>query len=329
MGTTSPIEKTRLAIAGCGRMGRLHAERILTDGRGQVVAICDHNRTMSGSLRRDLAPDCEVFEDLSQILDAELADAIVICSPTKSHFEQATACLNRGLHVLCEKPLATSRDEILSLIHLSQTSGRHLMIGYQRRFSTIYRTLRREVLSGRWGKVRAVHSHNIENWQSTVGGTWRDDPDVNPGGFIGDAGSHKIDIVFFVTGLTPRELFARTDNCGSHVEVTASVSGMLSDDVPVTMDFIGCASHFAELLHICCTEADLIVRGESLTVGRNERVEPISEMEPESIPIVAFLDVIRDGGANDAPPACALPVFDFTQAILRSGRSGQTVAIRQ
>lgn len=327
METLPPSEKTRLAIVGCGRMGRLHAERILTDGRGKVVAICDHNRTMSGSLRRDLAPDCDIFEDLGQILDAGVADAVVICSPTKSHYEQSIACLDRGLHVLCEKPLATSREEILALVDKSQAASRHLMIGYQRRFSTIYRTLRREILSGRWGKVRAVHSHNIENWQSTIGGTWRDDPAVNPGGFIGDAGSHKIDIVFFVTGLAPLELFARTDNCGSNVEVTASVSGLLSENVPVTMDFIGCASHFAELLHIACTEADLIVRGESLTVGRNERVEPISDLEPESNPIVGFLDVIRDGSANAAPPDCALPVFDFTQAILRSGRTGQSEAI--
>jgi predicted dehydrogenase len=316
-------ESTPLAIIGCGRISRLHARRIVDDGRARVVALWDPDRAMAEELGRDFFPDAVIFESLSDLFSASGAEGVVICSPTKAHFEQTTAALQAGLHVLCEKPLATSRDEIQSLVELSRSSSRHLMIAYQRRFSPIYRTLRREVRSGRWGKILAVHSHNIENWQSMAAGTWREDPNINPGGFIGDAGSHKIDIVFFVTGLHPLEVYARTDHCGSRVEVTASVSAMLSENVPLTIDFLGHANHFNELLHICCEQADLVVCGPQLFIGRDERMEPVACLETESNPVTGFLDLLRDGAENVVPPECALPVYDLTQGILISGQSGR------
>lgn len=329
MKSPSPADKTRLAIVGCGRISRLHSERIIADGRSEVVALHDFDRSVAESLGRDLFPEAQVFDSLSALLKSDRAQAAVICSPTRLHFEQTSESLRHGLHVLCEKPLAVTRTEIESLIEQSRSAGRHLMVAYQRRFSPIYRTLRREVRSGRWGKVLAVHSHNIENWQSMAAGTWREDPEVNPGGFIGDAGSHKIDMLFFVTGLEPVELFARTDNCGSRVEVTASVSGTLSGNVPLTIDFLGHASHFNELLHICCEKGDLIVNGPTLSIGRNEKLEQVTDLEPESNPNVAFLDVLRDGAENVAPPECALPVYDFTQAVLASGRSGRVERVQR
>lgn len=328
MNTPSQTDKTRLAIVGCGRISRLHAARIIADGRANVVALFDFDRAVAESLARDLFPDAVVFDSLTALLTDGGAEAVVICSPTKLHYEQTTASLRHGLHVLCEKPLAITRNEIESLIEQSRSAARHLMVAYQRRFTPIYRTLRKEVRSGRWGRILAVHSHNIENWQSMAAGTWREDPKINPGGFIGDAGSHKIDMLFFVTGLEPIEVFARTDNCGSRVEVTASASGILTGNVPVTIDFLGHASHFNELLHICCDHADLIVNGPTLSIGRNEKIEPITEFEPESNPNSAFLDLIRDGAENAAPPECALPVYDFTQALLESGKSRRVEQVR-
>ena len=138
------------------------------------------------------------------------------------HFEQASAFLERGVPVLCEKPLARRRAEILELVAVVERTGVLLSVAYQRRRWATYRALCILVASGEFGAVRAVMSHNIENWQQTIGGTWRDDPEANPGGFIGDAGSHKIDAVFFVTGLKPREIFARCDRCGSRVEITVN-----------------------------------------------------------------------------------------------------------
>ena len=201
----------RFAIVGCGRMGRHHSERLIADGRGEVVALLDALPETALALQHDLWPQARVCRNLDDLLSLDDIDAAILCTPTAEHFDQATRCLGRGWHLLCEKPLASSREQILNLIARAETAraqGQAFSLGYQRRHTAIYKALRRKVRSGEWGRVRAVVSHNVENWQSTIGGTWRDDPHQNPGGFVTDAGSHKLDSIFYVTGLAPIEAFA-------------------------------------------------------------------------------------------------------------------------
>jgi predicted dehydrogenase len=321
-----PRTRLRLALAGCGRIGRLHCERVAADDRASIVALFDPDPAAAQNLRSGAAESAVVCPDFESLLGRSDFDAAVVASPTHLHFEQAGALLARGIPVLCEKPLARTRREIVELIELSRKSG-VLSVAYQRRMWAPYRALRRLVRSGKFGPVRAVLSHNVENWQSTIAGTWRDDPQMNPGGFIGDAGSHKIDAVFNVTGLEPTEVFARCDRCGSRVEVTASVSATLSEHVPLTMDFVGHGQHLGELLSVHCAEADLTLRDGELWLARGGQSERLPIAESDSNPIAAFLDTLLQGAENFAPPECALPVFDFTQAVLESARVGQSVAL--
>ena len=317
----------RFAIIGCGRMGRLHTERLHTDGRGLVVGLFDQDRAIAERLRADTAPEASVCDDLASLLQTPDLDAAVICTPTTSHFDQTLACRERGLHVLCEKPLAESRERIVALIEESLRPGPHCMLAYQRRFWSTFRTLRREVQSGRWGPVRAVTSHNVEHWQPTIPGTWRDDPSINLGGFVGDAGSHKLDAVFYVTGLAPREVFARNWNCGSRVPIVSSVSAVLEGDVPLCMDFIGHAQYLGEDLHVHCAEADLMVRDRRVWIARGNRLEPLENVEPESDPDRGFLDLLDGIGPNVAPFECARSVYESTVAILESSRTGRSVDV--
>jgi predicted dehydrogenase len=316
----------RIAIIGCGRMGRLHTARLHEDGRANVEALFDVDTSAAQSLQQDLSPDATVFDDVDVLLQAGDLDAAVICTPTTKHFEQVRACRERGLAVLCEKPLADTAERTRQLIADSQ-SGPPLVVAYQRRSWATYRTLRREVASGRWGPIRTVASYNTEYWQQTIAGTWRDDPQVNPGGFLGDAGSHKLDALLFVTGLHPVSVFARSDNCGSRVPIATAALMMTHEGVPVTLDFIGNAHHQAEDLQIHCAEADLMIRDWRVWIARKNVVEPLRPLEPDSQPALTFLDVLDGTLANPAPAECAWPVFALTDAILESGRSGQPMTV--
>lgn len=325
----------RFVIIGCGRMGEFHTRRLHADGRGQVVACVDSDLSAAARLKATLAPEARTFaavDDLLAAADGKNSsrldvDAAIICTPTPLHFETAMALLDRRVHVLCEKPLSDSRSRILSLIERHRTGPARLAVAYQRRSLGIYRTLRREILSGTWGPVRSVVSHNVENWQQTIHGTWRDDPRINWGGFIGDAGSHKIDIVFRVTGLRPTWVYGRCNRCGSRVEIQASASARLEGDVPLTMDFVGNAQYFGEDLSIHCEKADWTVRHGALFVARNGRLEEVTDLLPDSDPVTDFLKMLQNGDEPTAPPECALPVFDFTEALLASSRSGLPVPI--
>lgn len=326
-GVTKLKAPVRFAIVGCGRMGRWHAERLREDGRGIITACIDPSLDAAQRLQQEFAPSANLYTDFATFIEIEQnVDAVIIGTPTPDHFVQVRNSRSRGWHALCEKPLAHTRDEILTLIDESRT-GPRLSVGYQRRHWSIFRTLRREVQSGRWGRIRAVTSHNVENWQQTIGGTWRDDPAINRGGFIGDAGSHKLDMLFWITDLKPISVTACTDRCGSGVETTGGVLATLEGSIPLVMDFIGNAQYLSEDLHIHCERADVMIRDGRLFVGEHGKVREIASDEPDSVPVRGFLDELLTGVAPIAPPECALPVFDMTTAILESSRTKTTVRL--
>jgi predicted dehydrogenase len=316
------------AIVGCGRMGRHHGQFLARDARASIVAMFDPDRRAAEQLCSELAPHAVVCPSLDELWQQNDIHAVVLCTPTREHFEQAQTALQRGWHVLCEKPLATTAEEILTLIALGNEAGargQQFSVGYQRRHWSTFRTLRREVQSGHFGPVRAISAHCVEQWQPTIADTWRDDPLQNPGGYIGDAGSHKLDILFYIANLPPRDVFARSWRRGSHVEIVSSIAAVFGDDVPVTMDFIGDAQHLGEDWHFHCAEADLILRQDGLWIARGNRINSLGADEPQSDPVPSFLDSICDNAPEIAPPQCAWPVFQLTQAILESSRSGIVV----
>lgn len=311
-------------------MGRHHGQKIVADGRAEIVGLMDAHLEYAQALQSELSSTARACDDLGALIALDDVDAAIICTPTIEHHRQAVACLNRGWHLLCEKPLAANRTEILDLIERSEVASSHgqvFSLGYQRRHTALYRTMRREVRSGRWGAIRAIVSHNVENWQQSIAGTWRDDPQQNPGGFVTDAGSHKLDSLFYITGLMPRELFARSQSAGSNVEIVTSISAVFSNDVTVSIDFIGNAQYLGEDLSIHCERADLMIRHGELWIARDGRLERLPIDEPESSPVASFMDSILENAAEISPPSAALPVYDLTQAILESCRCGQSVKV--
>lgn len=326
------MDSLRCVVIGCGRMGLAHAQRLAADARSTLVGFYDSNRETATQLRDRLAPDAPMFESAEDAFAQSNADAAVICTPTSVHAEQVRAAAKHDLHVLCEKPLGATRDEIISLIDLSQSrSNLHFMLGYQRRFWAIYQRMKEEVESRQWGNVISVSAVNSERWQQTIAGTWRDDPDINYGGYLGDAGSHRLDNLFYVTDLRLGELSARSTKAGSNVEIVTLVNGELLDDsdreVPFSLSFVGSSSTFHEELFIHCEKADLIVRDFQLFIGRDNQVERV-DLPPEQSgrestlnPVTGFLDLVTEAANNISPFECALPVFDMTTAILESARS--------
>ncbi len=318
----------RFGIIGCGRMGRLHASRLRADGRGQVAAVFDPDRWSADALRAELAAEARTCNTLEDLLEQAELEAVVIATPTTCHFEQIRACRDRGLGILCEKPLAATAAQVEQLIAEVGEQPPPFSLAYQRRGWSTYRTLRREVQSGRWGPIRSVTSHNSERWQQTIAGTWRDDPTVNDGGFLADAGSHKLDALFYVTGLTPVEVFARSQRQGSRVEIITQVTATTREGPLLALDFVGNAQFQAEDLHIHCEQADLMIRDHRVWRAQNNVVEPLEPLEPAAAPISMFLDLLRgELRENFAPVDCAGPVCRLTAAILESSREARPVRL--
>lgn len=312
-------EPVRVGLMGCGAIGRVHARRLHANPRVRLVGFLDPHTRAAVALRDDCAPEALATNDEHQLLELRELDAVVLCSPTQAHWRQASAALERGLHVLCEKPLATSRAEIEDLIHRRDSAQRLLSVSYQRRYQAIYKTARRELRenSELYGPLISIHLFVCEHWQQTIRNTWRDDPSVGAG-YFGDAGSHQIDSILFVTDAQLQQVYAQGERHGSNVEVTTRVLAQLSQDIQLCAHFVGNAHHWREDIHFHGRDADLLLRDGKIWRCRENQVENIVDILPDDDPDSAFIEAVLTGTGTESPAECALPMFDWTQAVLQS-----------
>jgi predicted dehydrogenase len=320
-------------VLGCGAVGRLHAARLRDDPRAQLTFLSDPRVEAATALRDELFPHAAVSDEIcATLLERHPVDALVICSPTTLHFEQTSTALTCGVDVLCEKPLVPRREEILQLAAQAEQQRRILSVSYQRRYMAAYRTARRELTERAdwYGPLREVNVFVCERWKQTIEGTWRDDPALRSG-YFGDAGSHQIDIVHFVTGRTARRVLATSDRRGSHVEIVTRAFAELGD-VGLIAHFVGDANHWREEITFHCRDADLLLRSEEFfaprlyRAKRNER-ELITDLLPDSNPDQAFLDAVLSRKPTISPPTCALGTHDWTNGVLASVDAGGWVEI--
>jgi len=323
-----PARKLRLALIGCGVIGRAHAERLAEDPRAELAVCCDPRAESAESLRQALAPLAKVETDAQRAIDAPDLDGVVICSPTLDHHWQSAQALDRGLHVLCEKPLASRREEIVDLIERAKRSRRVMSVSHQRRYLAPYATARRELTENAdwYGPIREIHLSVCERWQQTITGTWRDDPGVGAG-YFGDAGIHQVDIINYLLGRTPRRVFASSDRRGSRVEITTRVIAELGDDIVMNAHFTGLANHWREDIQIHCARGDLLLRSEELYRAKDNVCQRIIDLLPSGSPDESFVNSILDGRPVVSPPEIALPIFDWTQGVLASIRQGGWVEL--
>src|SRR5262249_61127345 len=99
------VEMTRAAIVGTGFIGPVHAAALRSLGV-EVVAVC--GRTSEGAATFG---EGRPYTDLDELLANERVDVLHVCTPNHLHAEQALAALERGVHAVCEKPLAVSTEE--------------------------------------------------------------------------------------------------------------------------------------------------------------------------------------------------------------------------
>lgn len=322
------MSRIRLGLIGCGFVGRLHAQRLHLDPRAEIVVCCDPDAAAARAFAAEYAPGAALESDPTDCIGRHRLDAVVICSPTPLHYQQVCSAFDKGLDVLCEKPLCSGREQILDLVERHRHQGRILSVSYQRRYKSVYLTARRELTENAayYGPLKQAHIFVCERWQQGITGTWRDDPNVGAG-YFGDAGSHQVDIVHYLTGQQAEALYATSDKRGSRVEIVTQVMARLTGGAGLSAHFVGHANHWREDIHFHCQNADLMIRGEQLFRAKNNKVELVPDLLPEGSPDSAFLDAIQTRQPTISPTEAALPLYDWTAAVLESAREGHWITL--
>jgi myo-inositol 2-dehydrogenase/D-chiro-inositol 1-dehydrogenase len=152
----------RIAVVGVGVMGADHVTRLHRRTSGaRVTVVSDASTDKAGRVAKDV-PGCRVVADpFAAIADPEV-DAVVIASPDRFHEAQVLACIERGIPVLCEKPLTLDAASSLGVVraedaYTARTGRRLIQVGFMRRFDPEYAQLRALIASGAIGEPLVVH----------------------------------------------------------------------------------------------------------------------------------------------------------------------------
>ena len=181
----------RIAVLGLGLMGSYHVDVLSTAIKGATVAVVNDFVPEKATEVAHRLGARVVADPIDAINDAGV-DAVLLATPGDTHFEQVSACLDRGIPVLCEKPLTTDVDTAYELVQAEAELGRSLIqVGFMRRFDPEYMALQRLISGGGLGNILQVHcTHRV----SAVGDHF--DSEF----MIRDAVVHEADAVRFLLG---------------------------------------------------------------------------------------------------------------------------------
>jgi predicted dehydrogenase len=189
------------AIAGTGFMGPAHAEGLRRLGV-PVVGILGSTPEKSRRAAEALAVP-RAYASYDELLADPDVQVVHVTTPNRLHHPMARAALERGKHVLCEKPLAMTSAESAELVELARRTGRAAGVNYNIRFYPLCLEARERVRRGELGQVYSVQGSYVQDWLLfDTDYNWRVLADE--GGAlraVADIGTHWLDLVQTITGL--------------------------------------------------------------------------------------------------------------------------------
>jgi 2-hydroxy-4-carboxymuconate semialdehyde hemiacetal dehydrogenase len=137
----------KVALAGPGAFGIKHLDAIKNIPGVEVVSVIGRDREQTAKVAAQYAIP-HVATDLSESLALAEVDAVILCTPTQVHAEQAIACLKAGKHVQVEIPMADSWADAQALLEAQKASGKVAMVGHTRRFNPSHQWVNKKIAAG-------------------------------------------------------------------------------------------------------------------------------------------------------------------------------------
>ncbi len=204
----------RYALIGCGRISTNHLKAAI-ENHLEIVAVCDleENRMEEALRKHNLQNDMTVkrYTDYRELVQNNEIDFVSIATESGSHAEIALFCMERGVHVIVEKPMAMSLEDADQMIALAGRKHVKICVCHQNRFNVAVQQLRHAVEGGRFGRLS--HGSVHVRWNRNEGyytqapwrGTWAQD-----GGCLMNQCIHGIDLLRWMFGDEVDEVYGQT-----------------------------------------------------------------------------------------------------------------------
>ena len=352
------MRKARLGFIGAGWWATANYIPLLAARDDvELVAVC---RLGAPELRRvkDHFGFPFATEDAAELVQLPGLDGVVVTSPHTLHHAHARLALERGLHVMCDKPMCTRGDDARDLVRLAREKGVHLLVPYGWHYKPFVQTAKRWMDAGRIGEVQGIMCHMASPIRDLLQGkrfvtegnsgqagevlfepdprTWAD-PLIAGGGYGHAQLSHSTGLLSLLTGLMPEAVHAFMAAPGARVDVYDAISvrfaggaiGTVSGagTVPPT----GAASYQVDLrlfgsegmLLLDCERARLELRRHD---GTSDRLDLAADAGAYSCdgPPANFVELILGKtDVNHSPGEAAMRSVLLLDAAYRSALSGQ------
>lgn len=206
------MAKVGFAIVGLGSIAETHAQVISSLKDGYLEAVCSRSmeKAKEFASRHSAA---HAFDEVEYMLEDPDVDVVVITTPCGAHLHPAELALRAGKHVIVEKPIEITLERALELERIAEEEGVYLTCIFQSRFSESARLVRDVVQSGRLGRISMVEAQ--VKWfraQSYFDAApWRGTWNMCGGGVLINQAIHEIDLLLYILGKDPVEVFAYTE----------------------------------------------------------------------------------------------------------------------
>ncbi len=210
-------EKVRFAVVGCGHIGKRHAEMIANNPGAELVALCDIRPADTLGVQ---AFDVPFFDNIDSLLNSKLKiDVVCVCTPNGLHAEHSVKTLNRGFNVVCEKPMALTRESARQMIDAANAAERQIFVVMQNRYSPPSVWLKRLMEEKKLGEIFMVQVNCFWNRDHRYynDAPWRGTKSLD-GGTLFTQFSHFVDMIYWIFGNIHVQNVSLADFC--HARLT-------------------------------------------------------------------------------------------------------------
>ena len=300
------MEKIRLGIIGIGNMGSSHAKKV---NEGQcpdfvLTAVADTDSARLDWSRETFGDQVACFDNAEAMLDSGLIDACIVAVPHYDHPKYVIACLERGIHVMSEKPAGVYTKQVREMIAVADKHP-EVVFGmmFNQRTNHIYRKLKEIIASGVYGNIRRTN-WIITNWYRPQAyydsGAWRATWSGEGGGVLLNQCPHQLDLWQWLCGMPVRVHSHMHYGAWHDIEVEDDVTTYVEYENGATGVFItttgdGCGSN---RLEIQLDKAKIIAESNKLEVTEFSVSEPEfsrTNKSPFGHPEYTQIEVETDG----------------------------------
>lgn len=339
------MEKIKIGVIGAGSFAsRRHIPIIIKSQDAELVALCRRDKEMLHKVAEYFKCN-NTFTDYNDMLDSVEMDAVLIATPHALHYENAKLALEKGLHVLIEKPMAIKSEEAKELTKLAKDKGLVVVVAMNPPFWQHTNYVREIIKSGEIGEIEEVSINWVGNAEFVFGlapmpenlpgivppTIFRGDPKLGGGGHFIDSGSHLVSELFWATGLNACEISAIMDDPEFDMRATANI--MLENGALCNITNIG-NSKISRRIHNVYfgSKGTIFVEGMpfKVIISKPDK-EPITiieaDMPPAQQPVDNFIDAILGRGKPLCSADDGFKVVQTIEAIYSSAKIGEKILI--